>query len=86
MVKLPRIHLNIARMFEWNKQNCKSLPAKKFVWLYFLEYRKCALLVVVLLVVFEFRFGLNRNAEPTRLVFKCDIVMNIKFEGRTNLV
>jgi len=44
------------------------------------------LLVVYVIVVFEFRFGLNRNAEPTKSIFKRSIFMNIKLEGRTNLV
>ena len=58
-----------------------------FVWLLFSEMPQIArLLVVYVIVVFEFRFGLNRNAEPTKSIFKRSILMNIKLEGRTNLV
>jgi len=58
-----------------------------FVWLLFSEMPQIArLLVVYVIVVFEFRFGLNRNAEPTKSIFKRSIFMNIKLEGRTNLV
>ena len=81
MVKLPRNHLSIASMFEWSQTKLQFLPAKKFVWLYFLECHKCALLVVVLLVVFEFWFGLNQNAEPTRSIFKCDIIWILSLKG-----
>ena len=61
--------------------------AKNFVWFLFSEMPQIArLLVVYVIVVFEFRFGLNRNAEPTKSIFKRSIFMNIKLEGRTNLV
>ena len=74
-------------MFVWKQTKLQFLFANNFVWFLFSEMPQIArLLVVYVIVVFEFRFGLNRNAEPAKSIFKSGIFMNIKLEGRTNLV